>query len=146
MLLREPWRTRLLFGSFALNLFMLALVGAHLLVRPPPGGPQPERIIAHMVRELPPEDAERFRAVMATRLPAIEDAHARMEGARRAMAQAIARTPYDEAAVREAMKRWQTAWLAMSDGIGEGMLDAVTTLSPDGRRRLADAGLRPGRR
>jgi uncharacterized membrane protein len=142
MLLREPWRTRLLFGSFALNLFTLALIGAHFAYRPPPGPSPPERIVEHMVRGLPEGDAQRFRAVMATRLPEIEAAHARMEEARTAMTRAIARDPYDERAVRQAMKAWQAAWLAMSDGIGEGMLSAVSTLSPDGRRRLADAGLR----
>jgi uncharacterized membrane protein len=146
MLLREPWRTRLLFGSFALNLFTLALIGAHFAMRGRPGPPPPERIVEHMVHGLAAPDAERFRAVMAQRLPAIEAAHDRMEQARTAMAVAIAREPYDEAAVRRAMKDWQTAWMSMSDGMGDGVLSAVSTLSPDGRKRLADAGLRrPGR-
>ena len=142
MFLREPWRTRLLFASFALNLFTLALIGAHFALRGPPGPPAPERIVEHMIRGLAQPDAERFRSAMARRLPAIDAAHERMEQARAAMVRAIARDPYDEMAVRQAMKDWQTAWMAMSDGIGEGMLSGVSTLSPDGRRRLADAGLR----
>src|SRR3954454_23821957 len=108
MLLREPWRTRLLFGSFALNLFTLALIGAHYAV-PGPHRPEPQRIVDHMVRELPAADADRFRLVMNQRLPAIVAAHDRMEQARAAMARAIAGDPYDERAVREAMKTWQTA-------------------------------------
>ncbi|HYZ61178.1 MAG TPA: periplasmic heavy metal sensor [Acetobacteraceae bacterium] len=143
MMLREPWRTRLLFLSFAINLFAIALIAAHLAMRSPSPGPQrPDMIIERMARDLPPEDATRFRAAMAAKLPDIEIAHQRMDAAKAELSQAISRTPYDQAEVRRAMKDWQAAWVAMSDQLGAGVLAALSDLSPDGRQRLAEAGLR----
>jgi len=142
---REPWRTRLLFVSAAGNLFAVALIGAHFAMRPgprPPGPPRAEIMMDRMAHDLQPADAARFREVMQTRLPEIDAARARMEQARAAMSQAIAQTPYDEAELRQAMKAWQAAWMTMSDELGAGMLTAVSGLSPDGRRRLAEAGMR----
>src|SRR3954447_13190533 len=143
-MVREPWRTRLLFLSVAGNLFAAALIGAHFYRRAPhpPGPPRPEMMVERMARDLAPEDAARFRTVMQSRLPEIEAARARMEQARATMSRAIAQTPYDEAAVRRALKAWQQAWIAMSDDLGSSMLSAVSGLSPDGRRRLAEAGMR----
>jgi uncharacterized membrane protein len=143
-MLREPWRTRLLFVSVAGNLFAAALIGAHFTMRPdrPPGPPRAAAMMDRMAHDLPPDDAARFRTVMQARLPEIEAARTRMEQARAAMSRAIAQTPYDEAAVRQAMKAWQDAWIAMSNDLGDSMLTAVSGLSPDGRRRLAEAGMR----
>ena len=67
-----------------------------------------------------------------------------MEEARRALSRAIGRTPYDEAAVRQAMHDWQQAWLDWSNDLGASLLKAFADLSPDGRRRLAEAGQRHG--
>lgn len=144
-MLREPWRTRLLFVSVAGNLFAVALIGAHFAMRPsrpPPGPPRAEMLVARMAHDLPPEDADRFRAAMQPRLPEIEAARRRMEQARAEMSRAIAQTPYDETVVRQAMKAWQDAWIAMSNDMGASVLSAVSGLSPDGRRRLAEAGMR----
>ena len=44
------------------------------------------------------------------------------------------------------MRTWQTAWTAWSDGMGGAMLGALGDLSPEGRQRLADAGLHHRRR
>jgi len=145
MMLREPWRARLLFLSVAANLFAAALIGAHFVLRPPPrppGPPRPEVIIERMARDLPPDDAARFRAATTPRLPQFAAARARMEQARAELARAMAQTPYDEGAVRTAMQAWQAAWLAMSEDLGANMLRALSELSPDGRRRLAEAGMR----
>jgi uncharacterized membrane protein len=144
MLLREPWRTRLLFVSVAGNLFAAALFGAHfaMRLRHQAEPPRAEILMDRMARALPAEDADRFRQVMRLRLPEIEDARARVEQARAAMFHVLAQTPYDQEAVRRAMKAWQTAWVAMSDDLGDSMLGAVSGLSSDGRRRLAEAGMR----
>ena len=96
-----------------------------------------------MARDLPPMDADRFRAAMERQRPARETARARMDEARMAMSRAIGRTPYDEAAVRQSMQAWQTAWIEWSNQFGGSMLAALSTLSPDGRARLAEAGRRP---
>src|SRR5579875_2864105 len=131
-MLREPWRTRLLFVSVASNMFALGLIGAQLGVHPQQAGPpHPDVMVERMARDLPPADAGRFRAAMRERLPEIETLRAQMETARAGIARAIAQTPYNEADVRLAMKTWQRSWLTMSDKIGDGMLAAVSDLSPD---------------
>src|SRR5947199_128027 len=63
-MLREPWRTRLLFVSVAGNLFAAALIGAHYTMRParPPGPPRAAIIMDRMALDLAPDDAARFRA------------------------------------------------------------------------------------
>ena len=65
MMLREPWRTRLLFLSVAGNLFAVALIGRTLTMRQPHGPPGSAAIVDHMAHEMPPDDAARFRAIMA---------------------------------------------------------------------------------
>lgn len=145
MMLREPWRTRLLLVSFAVNLIAVPMIGTRMFLhRPPlpPGPPRPEVMVERLAHELPPEDAVRFRAAMEQRVPDIEVSRARMEAARAAMSRAIGRSPFDEGAVRAAMRTWQSAWVAWSDDLGAAMLAALADLSPEGRDRLAQAGLR----
>ncbi|GAC1340113.1 MAG: hypothetical protein NVSMB18_09560 [Acetobacteraceae bacterium] len=146
MMLREPWRTRLLFMSVAGNLFALALIGANLMHRAPYGRPHgppgAEAIIDRLARDLPHEDAERFRASMALGRAQFGLAHQRMEAARDTMALAIGRTPFDEAEVRKAMRDLQASWIAWSDSLGDSLVRTLPTLSPDGRGRLAEAGHR----
>ena len=144
-MLREPWRTRLLFLSVAGNIFAVALIGGHIAMRGQPHGPPGSAaIVDHMAREMPPDDAARFRATMAEDRDHNDRAHARMEEARRALSRAIGGSPYDEAAVRQAMHDWQQAWLDWSNDLGASLLKAFPGLSPDGRRRLAEAGQRHG--
>lgn len=144
VLLREPWRTRLLFLSVAVNLFTIPVIAGGWLPHrhPHPSGPRSEVVIRRMARELPSGDAGRFRAAMERHVPEIETARARMDAARAAMLRTIAASSYDEESVRQAMKSWQAAWMAWSDQLELSMLAALAELSPEGRQKLAEAGLR----
>jgi len=143
MMLREPWRTRLLFASFALNLFFAGLIGTRAMHHPPERGPPgSEAFIRHMTRGMPDEDAARFREVMLQARRQNEIARSRMDAARRDLSHAIGQTPYDEATVQKAMRAWQAAWIDWSNALGASMLKALAELSPDGRRSLAEAGQR----
>ncbi len=140
MMLREPWRTRLLFLSFAFNLLLIPIAGARFWTRPgplTPGLPRTEMMIDRMVRDLPPEDAARFRASMEEHLGEIEAARVRMLAARGAMSRAIGRSPYDPAAVQTSMRTWQSTWNTWSEQLGQGMLAALPGLSEEGRQKLA---------
>ena len=139
---REPWRTRLLLASLAGNLFAVGLVAAFFAFAPPRRPPGPEAAVERMARDLAGPDAERFRAAMQHAWPQQERARRAMDEARMEMARSIGQTPYDADAVRQAMLRWQSAWLEWSNQFGAGMLAAVSGLSPDGRARLAEAGQR----
>lgn len=144
MMLREPWRTRLLFISFAVNLFLAGLIFMQMLSPHRRGPPGFEAIMDQMTRGMPEADAAKFRAVMLADRPRNEVARGQMEAARREMSRAIGQMPYDEAAVRAAMQAWQTAWLGWSNALNASILRSVAELSPDGRRSLAEAGqMRP---
>ena len=145
MMLREPWRSRLLILSFAVNLLLIPIAGARLWApRAPltPGLPRTEIIIDHMVRDLPPEDAERFRTTMEEHLSDIDSARIRMLTARTALSRAIGRSPYDAALLRDAMRDWQSAWTNWSETLGQAMLASMPSLSAPGREALASMGRR----
>lgn len=145
MMLREPWRTRLLFLSFAANLLLIPIAGARFWTRNPPltpGLPRTSVIVDHMVRDLPADDAIRFRATMEEHLGDIETARTRMLAARGAMSRAIGRSPYDPITVQASMKDWQSTWNTWSEELGRGMLAALPSLSDEGRQKLGVAGRR----
>lgn len=141
LMLREPWRTRLLFASVAGNLFGAALIGAHLL-RPARAMPGLDGAVEHMARDLPTDDAERLRAVLARERAWREDARRRMDEARAELSRSIGSVPYDEAAVRARMAALQARRAEASGRFGEVLIVAIGTLSPEGRARLADAAER----
>lgn len=148
MMLREPWRTRLLFISFGVNLILIPVAVSFTWKRHAPitpGVPRTEMMIEHMAHDLPADDAQRLRATMENHLGDIESARVRMLAARGAMSRAIGRAPYDAKAVQSSMQVWQGAWQKWSETLGRAMLDALPTLSDQGRQDLAVAGRRrPG--
>lgn len=146
ILLREPWRTRVLWLSVAGNLFAGALIGAHVAMRRPSGPPGLDGVVERMARSLPSGDAERFRAMLAHERPWYDLARRNMDDSREQLSRAIAQQPYDEAAVRGRMQAWQARWIETSNRFGDSLLSAIGALSPEGRIRLAEASLRPDRR
>ena len=150
MMLREPWRTRLLFLSFAVNLVTLPIAAApFVLPRPvmpmppvPGGPPRPMVMFDRIAKPLSDEDKDKLLAVAEPHFEDIDVARARMEAARAAMLRAIARTPYDAETLRTTMGQWQDSWKAWSDEFGAAFVEAVAGVSPDGRQRLADTGRR----
>ncbi len=150
MTLREPWRTRLLFLSFAVNLVTIPIAAAPfvyhrpIMVPPPvPGGPpRPVVMFERISRSLSAEDQTKLIAVAEPHFEEIDVARARMEAARAAMLRAIGHTPYEPEALRTAMRNWQVAWKEWSDDFGAAFVDAIQEVSPEGRQRLAEAGRR----
>ena len=144
--LRDPWRTRVLWLSLAGNLFAAPLLGAQFIMHRPPGPPGLEGVVDRMARSLPDEDAARFRATLEHERPWYNLARREMDESREQLSRAIAQQPYDEAVVRGRMHDWQARWIETSTRFGDSLLIAFGKLSPEGRTRLAEASLRPGRR
>jgi uncharacterized membrane protein len=138
---RSPTRGYLFGLSVALNVFLVALIAAHL-VRPslapaaPPRGGGP---LGRLIAQLPPDEADKVRAVLDRERPSYQAARDKVSAAHREVGAAIGRTPYDEAAVRSALADWQASWHEFSTRFNIVFLDAVRTLSDQGRARLADA-------
>ena len=139
LVLRDPWRTRVLWLSIAGNLFGGALIGAHLATRPGKAAPGLEGALEHMARDLPPHDAARLRATLDRERPWFDMAKRGMGEARADLARSIAREPYDEAAIRRRMDAFQALRAETAARFGESLLAAIGTLSPEGRAKLAHA-------
>ncbi len=136
---RNTARTVGLWASLALNAFLAALVGAHLVraAAAPPRRFGIDAAIARMAAILPPADAAQFRATLAADRSRYEPPRREVEQARRAVARAIGREPFDAARARAAMQAWRERWPAFADAFSASILDAVGRLSPGGRARLA---------
>ncbi len=136
---RRPARTVGLWVSLALNAFLAALVGAHLVGAAVARGPRHgiDVAIARMAAVLPPADAARFRATLAAERSRYEPARRQVEQAQLGVAHAIGREPFDAARVRGAMQAWRERWPAFAGAFSASILDAVGTLSPAGRARLS---------
>ena len=144
--LREPWRTRVLWLSIAGNLFSATLIGARLATDHGSAPPGLAGAAERMARDLPPADAARFRATLDRERPWYDIARRRMAEARADLSSSIAQNPYDEAAVRERMLIFQARWAETSGRFGESLLTAIGTLSPEGRARLAETARTSGPR
>lgn len=137
--LLEPWRSRLLWLSLALNVFAAALFAApHVWHRrPPPGPPGFDMMVDRMARSLNPADAARFRAAMAAERPAYDDGRAGVDEARRTLAARLRQEPFDPDAARAAMDALQGRVQAMSGRFNGTLAQAVGGMSPAGRAEVA---------
>ncbi len=140
--LLEPWRTRVLWTSLCLNVFGLALLLVPLFIRManrlPPGPPSFEGFVARMARDLPTADADILRIEMARERPWYEMGRDRLNESRTAVAQSVARDPFDPAAAHAALAELQNRMRESATRFDDSLVLAVTKLSPDGRARLAE--------
>ncbi|MCL2428951.1 MAG: periplasmic heavy metal sensor [Alphaproteobacteria bacterium] len=143
-LLRPPRPRALLLGlSVALNVFLIAMIGAHLLAASfaPAAMPRSTGQLGKLIAALPEPDAARARAVLERERPFYQPARDHVSAANGAVAAAIAKTPYDEAGLREALAAWQTSWQGFATRFNVVFLDVVRSLSDQGRAELARAAL-----
>lgn len=141
----EPWRTRVLWSSVALNLFAGALIGGHFYVGRPPGPPGFEGVVNRMARDLSADDARRFHAVLASEQPWYGQSRRALDQAREDLSRSIARPPFDPDTIRLRMQALQARWIEASTRFGDGVLAALGQISPEGRVRLAETALQPRR-
>jgi uncharacterized membrane protein len=136
---RSPTRGYLFGLSVALNVFLVALVAAHLARSTPTAPPRGGGPLGRIIAQLPPNEADKVRSVLDRERPSYQAARDKVSAAHREVAAAIGHTPYDEAAVRGALADWQASWHEFSTRFNLVFLDAVRTLSDQGRASLADA-------
>jgi uncharacterized membrane protein len=142
----RTWQQIALPASIILNLFLVALIGGHVLHRlftEAPPGPPLMRALARAEAGLPPQDAARFGTVMRRDAPLFSEDRERIIAARRALAGQITAEHFDQDAVRQAMATWQAAWNRFVTDFANTLVDALAQVSPEGRRKLiAERGLR----
>ncbi len=126
--------------SIALNVFLVGVIGAHLLHsrREPPHVSPIDKMLTRAHDNLSPEDAATMQRIIEQSRPDLmryeqetKEAHAR--------ANAILRTePFDAAAYIAALGESRSHRRAFEMQMEQSFVAAAQAISPDGRRRLAD--------
>jgi uncharacterized membrane protein len=137
----------LLLVSVALNLLLVgAFLGRWTMPMHPPPPPGPAGMMRHMIDDLGRSLSDADRAVLEkayrSHAGALEDQGAEHRAAFDAIRQALAAEPFDRAAVERAMDAAAKLDAEQREAVGRTILDAASSMSPEGRHRLA--GWRPG--
>ncbi len=137
---RLNWRRVVLPSSLVLNLFLVALIGGHLVRHDvdqvDPGRPSLARALADAEARLSAPDAAAFGAVLRRDAPQYELAAQQFEQARSVLKDRIVAQPFDPVAVRQALTAWQVNWNHFIDSVGNPLIDALAQISPEGRQKL----------
>lgn len=142
---RVNWRTVALAASVIANLFLAALVAGHMLRvhlhrLPAATGNTPlARQLARIESALPARDAMAFRAVMERDSPRFAEAASQLVAARRALRMQIIADPFDPQAASETLSAYRASWNRFVRAFGGPLIDALSQISPQGRRDLVAA-------
>jgi len=142
---RPDWPWLALSLSIVLNLFLLGIIAGHVLghrVRAPRlavAGTPMTRALARAEAELDPRDAAAFRAALDRDKAGYAQAAQQVTAARRAVARQIAAQPFDPRAAAQALDAWRASWDRFMGDFSGPLIDALSSISPEGRRRLIDA-------
>jgi uncharacterized membrane protein len=135
------WSRRILFVSLALNLFFVGAWAAfawrhYAWERHRPWTPAMR--IERLAESIPPADADKLRAEFRSRQSNIEAAVATYRQAQRAVREALRAEPFDPTALRSAMAEARSARSRLDEALQEVIATAGATMTPEGRRSLAD--------
>jgi uncharacterized membrane protein len=137
---RPAWHWLALSLSTVLNLFLLGVIAGHFLGRG--GGPR-ELAMTPMARAveraeavLGPKDAAAFRAALDRGGPRYAQSAKEANAARLALARQIAAQPFDPRATSQALAAWRASWDRFVGDLSGPLIDALSAISPEGRRRL----------
>lgn len=122
-------------ASLALNVVLGGLLLHH--PRHPPG-PDPLRLQRHIETLLSAPDRAAFDAVMQQALPQVEQYRRALWDGGAAIKATIGRQPFDAAALRAGMAANRQNWTEFSTRFDESMVRAMSAISAEGRRRVAD--------
>lgn len=133
------WRRIALLASLGLNLFLLALIGGFVWHhRSVQGGTPLMRALARAEASLPKKDAAAFDAVIKRDAPRVEPAQHQLAQARQELQQLIAADDFDRTAVQRALTNWGSAWNRFFGEFSNTLVDALSQVSPEGRRKLIE--------
>ena len=134
------WLRVVLPVSLILNLFLVALIAGHLLRSQSEAGELGSQALARALTNaeasLSPADAATFGAVMKGNASRFAQEAQQLASARTALEQRIETEPYDKETVHKAFLNWQACWNHFMDGFDEPLIEALSQISPEGRRNL----------
>jgi uncharacterized membrane protein len=138
--LRKGWRPALL-ASLLVNLFLIALIGGHLLhsrMHVRRAGSSIVRALTNAGAALSEPDATVFNTIVRRDAPQYAAAAQRLAKAREELRHQIAANPFDADATRQSYAAWQESLNDYAKDIGSTMVDALDHISPEGRRKILD--------
>ena len=139
---RADWRWYALAASLVLNLFLAAVIGGNLLrphVRaiPVPVSDSPlARALVRAEASLSPRDAAAFRAAIERGHSQYAQAEQQAMAARLALGQQVLAEPFDPQAASQALAVWRASSARFLDDFSGSLINALASISPEGRRRL----------
>ena len=143
---QRRWLGPAFLASLAVNIFLLGLISVPLFFRPPPGngfglppGGAGPGMFHQSFRNLPEADRKAIRTTMLGHFPEIRPHLLAMREAKSELADAVAADPYDEAAVRAAFDKMDRAMKQMGEVGRDAMMAGFEKLSPEQRKRVAEA-------
>jgi uncharacterized membrane protein len=131
--------------SIVLNLFLLSVIAGHVIRHRPRAaelavaGTPMTRALARAETALDRKDAAAFRATLERERPRYGQAAEQVAAARRALASQITAEPFDPHAASQALEAWRTSWDSFMSDFSGPLIDALSSISPQGRRQLIDA-------
>lgn len=128
-------------ASLILNLFLLAVIGGHMWrvhtrMEIPGSGMSLARALTRVEAILPAEDSAAFSQVMRRDAPHFARSLVQLRQARQELDRQIVADPFNPVAARQALSATQTAWNQFLDDFGGTLIDALSQVSPQGRRKL----------
>ena len=133
----RSWRRVAFPASIVLNLFFIALIGGHVIAaRDQRDFDTLAQALATAEASLPPKDASAFHKVIENKAAHYEEASRQLREARHVLGQQITAEPFNADAVRQALSNWRTAWNGFFDSFSDPLVDALSVVSPEGRRKL----------
>jgi uncharacterized membrane protein len=133
------WRRIVLPASILLNLFLLALIGGHMLHahgRSESVGLPFARALSRAEELLPPQDAAAFGSVMRGDAAQYAQAAQQLRDARQELNRQLVAEPFNPEATRRAFHDFQMAWDHFLNDFSTPLVDALAQISPEGRRKL----------
>ncbi len=133
------WRRIALPISIVLNLFLIAVIGGHMLhfrFRQAHFDSPLARALAHAEAVLPAADAAKFGGIIRRDAPHYMDAARQLGEARKELDRQILAEPFDKDGMRRALNVWSTAWDRFLSDFSDPLIEALGEVSPEGRRKL----------
>jgi uncharacterized membrane protein len=125
--------------SILLNLFLVAVIGGHVIHARNRGDTMGMPLARAMLRAqaiLPRKDAMAFGAVIRRDAPRFGGSWEKLRDTRQELDRQIGAEPFDPAATRQALKATQLAWDRFLDQFGDTLVDGLTQISSEGRHKL----------
>ena len=136
---RANWRRITLPVSLILNLFLIAVVGGHVLrIHTHELGPDTplERALANVDASLSQGDAAKFRAAILSDKQRFAAAAQQAGRARLELEKQISTEPFDQEATKQTLLAWRASWNHFMDDFDDPLVRALAQISPESRHEL----------